>query len=115
MNMREIDARALTSFDRLITPKIIDVLFWIGVVASILVGLGMIAIGGFGVFLGLAVLVAGPILTRVLCEVLLLAFKTFDWIGEIKTVLAKQDAPPATADGRRSAEVTPTPASRHGV
>jgi hypothetical protein len=65
-------------------------LFWIGVAASVLVGLGMILTGGAGVPFGLAVLVGGPVLTRVGCELLVLAFKMVDWIAEIKITLAEQ-------------------------
>lgn len=87
-----MDPKDLISFDKLITPQYVQVLFWIGVAASVLVGLGMILTGGAGVLFGLAVLVGGPILTRVGCELLVLAFKLVDWIAEIKITLAEQQA-----------------------
>jgi hypothetical protein len=85
-----MDPEDLISFDKLITPQYVRVLFWIGVAASVLVGLGMILTGGAGVPFGLAVLVGGPVLTRVGCELLVLAFKVVDWIAEIKITLAEQ-------------------------
>lgn len=85
-----MDPEDLISFDKLITPQYVQVLFWIGVAASVLTGLGMVVIGGAGVPFGVALLVAGPILTRVGCELLVLAFKVVDWIAEIKATLEKQ-------------------------
>jgi hypothetical protein len=79
-----------TSFDQLITPQYVTVLFWVGIAASVLLGLGMIFTGGAGVPFGLAVLIGGPILTRASCELLILAFKTVDWIAEINATLTKQ-------------------------
>ena len=37
---------SLTSFDRMITPAIIKIIFWIGVVASIIWGIVLLASGG---------------------------------------------------------------------
>jgi hypothetical protein len=85
-----MDPEDLISFDKLIVPQYVRVLFLVGVAASVLVGLGMIVTGGAGVPFGLAVLVAGPVLTRVGCELLVLAFKLVDWVAEIKVAIAKQ-------------------------
>lgn len=85
-----MDPEDLISFDKLITPQYIQVLFWIGVAASVLTGVGLMISDLFPVPLGLAILIAGPILTRVGCELLVLAFKLVDWIAEIKITLAKQ-------------------------
>lgn len=90
-----MDPEDLISFDKLIAPQYVRVLFWIGVVASVLTGLGMIVTGGAGVPFGLAVLVVGPVLTRVGCELLVLAFKVVDWVAEIKSTLAEQQKDPA--------------------
>lgn len=80
----------LISFDTLITPRNVYVLFWIGVAASVLTGLSLILIGSVGVPLGLAVLIVGPVVTRVSCELLTLVFRVVDWVGEIKIALVKQ-------------------------
>lgn len=85
-----MDPEDLISFDKLLAPQYVRVLFWIGVAASVLVGLGMILTGGAGVPFGLAVLVGGPVLVRVGCELLVLAFKVVDWVAEIKSALARQ-------------------------
>ena len=97
-----MDPEDLISFDKLITPQYVRVLFWIGVAASVLVGLGMILTGGAGVPFGLAVLVGGPVLTRVGCELLVLAFKVVDWVAEIKAMLAEQSRSENTQGGTSS-------------
>lgn len=72
----------LGSFDKMITPVIIKIIFWIGLVASGILGLLLIfsgltaSFGGGGqVVTGLLALVVGPIFARVYCELLILFFK----------------------------------------
>jgi hypothetical protein len=78
------------SFDKMIAPIIIKILFWVGSVAVIIYGLVMI-IGAFGKhgsawsFLsGLLVIVLGPIMVRVWCEILIVIFNIHDSLVEIK-------------------------------
>lgn len=92
-----MDPEDLISFDKLITPQYVQMLFWIGVVASVIGGLARIAAGLTGsygsvvlVVWGLTIMLVGPVLVRVTCELLVLAFKLVDWIAEIKITLAKQ-------------------------
>lgn len=91
-----MNIRRLVSFDTMITPTIIKVLFWIGTVVSVLVGLGLIVSGlgsnyggGFQVFIGLITIVLGPVMVRVYCELLILFFKIFDRLGEVKSALER--------------------------
>ena len=85
------------SFKKMITPTIIRVIFWIGIVFAILAGLGMI-IGGissdFGgggaVLAGLAWIVFGPILVRIYCEILIVIFSIHDRLGEIRDALGNR-------------------------
>jgi len=86
------------SFDRMITPSIIKVLFWIGVVVSVIGGLATI-IGGIAapygggtmVLSGILGIIFGPLITRVYCELLILLFKINDNLGEIKEKLCGED------------------------
>ena len=84
------------AFRRMITPVIIQVVFWVGVVASVVAGLIMIAGGfaeryggarGIDVPLGLAVLLVGPLLMRVYCELLILVFRINETLSDIRTSL----------------------------
>lgn len=79
------------SFRRMITPLIIQVLFWIGVVVSVIAGLIMIVAGavddyggGEQVLIGLTVFVLGPIVVRIWCELLILFFRMNETLTEIK-------------------------------
>ena len=84
------------SFRKMITPIIIKILFWVGVAINVIVGL--IAIissftsrGGGGMFLyGLLIIILGPVITRIYCEILILFFRMHDSLVEIKDLLAKK-------------------------
>lgn len=77
------------TFRRMVTPVIIQVIFWIGVVVCVLTGLAQLAmainIGSIVAFLmALGTLIIGPIMVRVYCELLILLFRIYDTLQEIK-------------------------------
>lgn len=81
-------------FKKMVTPIIIQILFWIGVVGSIIVGLISIVgganarYGGGGmVIAGLMWILLGPIVTRVYCELLIVIFSINDTLTEVKNLL----------------------------
>jgi len=85
------------SFKKMITPTIIQVIFWIGVVLMILGGLGMIIGGissdyggGGAVLMGLGWIIFGPILVRIYCEILIVIFSIHDRLGEIRDGLGNR-------------------------
>ena len=89
-------------FRVMITPIIIQVLFWIGVVVceiggliSIVVGAtSTLAGGGMRVLAGVLLMILGPLFVRVECEILILAFKIYDSLKEIaKNTSGVVDAP----------------------
>lgn len=63
------------SFDKMLTPTLIKILFWIGVAISVLLGLSLMFEGDFAVILGLLVIIVGPLITRIYCELLIVFFK----------------------------------------
>ncbi|AFS77614.1 hypothetical protein Curi_c05390 [Gottschalkia acidurici 9a] len=77
-------------FDRMITPAIIQIVFYIGLAASVLIGLGQIITGiasrggSIQIFTGIIVLVISPIIVRVYCELLIVIFKIHESLGELK-------------------------------
>lgn len=77
-------------FERMITPLIIQVLFWVGFLGAILVGLflmitSLIGDGGFGgVLTGLIILLLGPIGVRIYCEILIVAFKLLGLLVDVR-------------------------------
>ncbi len=84
-------------FDKMITPVIIKIIFWIGLAVSTITALSLVFSGlnnpwggGFEVLLGLLTLILGPLTVRVYCELLIIAFKINDSLSEIKENLKKE-------------------------
>src|SRR5699024_12116631 len=100
-----MDIKKFVSFDSMITPVIIKVIFWIGLIASAIFGLISIFSGlaimfsgygaggeGFIVFIGvLATIVIGALLTLVYSELLIMFFKMHDFLMKIKKKLTHLD------------------------
>ena len=61
------------TFDKFITPVIIQILFWLGLAAIIIMSL-LAIVNGLGLQ-GLLTLLIGPILWRVYMEIILVMFK----------------------------------------
>ncbi|MFO7889486.1 MAG: DUF4282 domain-containing protein [bacterium] len=95
------------SFERMITPIIIKILFWIGLAASAISGIAVfisILVMGFsdgsflaislGLFLGLLagliVFAFGALMTRIYAELLILAFRINETLTDIKTILQEK-------------------------
>ena len=73
----------LVTFDKMITPTIIKIIFWIGSVAAILAGLATMFRGGPAVIIGLIWIVLGPLIVRIYCEIVIVIFKINDNLREI--------------------------------
>lgn len=85
------------NFDQMITPTIIKIVFWIGAALSVLSGIVIIIsgitsyIGGAGeVFMGLLIMILGPFVVRIYCELLIIFFKMNETMTEIKEQLSTQ-------------------------
>lgn len=83
------------SFDKMITPIFIKIAFWLGIIGSLIGGVGMLISGllsdQFGFFQilgGLFILLAGPLIVRIYCELFIILFKMHQSINEIKTALS---------------------------
>jgi len=84
-------------FRKMITPVIIQVLFWVGVVGTVIAALVVMAMsfgssgGGAAQFLGgLVMLVLGPVVVRIYCELLILFFRINETLTDIKNGLEKK-------------------------
>ena len=84
-------------FRKMITPTIIQILFWVGVAGAVIAALVMMGMsfgrygGGAAQFLGgLVFLVVGPVMVRIYCELLILIFRMNETLTEIKNGLAKK-------------------------
>jgi hypothetical protein len=65
----------------MITPIIIQVIFWLGVIVFAIAALVSM---GQSFLLGLALLVVGPLCVRIYCELLIVLFRINDTLTEIK-------------------------------
>jgi hypothetical protein len=87
------------TFRKMITPIIIQVLFWIGLAVCAISGIIIIVSGttsysggGVAVLIGLVLLLVGPLVVRIYCELLILLFRMNETLNEIKSSL--QNRPP---------------------
>ena len=94
------------SFERMITPIIIKILFWIGIVGSFVAGIivlitiptSTISNGRFpsvllpllfGLLGGILTFAIGALITRIYCELMILAFRINETLTDIKVLLQK--------------------------
>ncbi len=76
------------SFRKMITPIIIQILFWLGVIIAIIFGIVSIVYGVIRsdvqtLLYGLLVLILGPLVVRIYCEILILFFRINETLTEI--------------------------------
>ncbi len=82
------------AFRRMLAPVIIQIVFWIGVTLIIISGIWGL-VGGDDVLervLALVYLVLGPLLWRVVCEVLILLFRISETLTDIKNNTERKES-----------------------
>lgn len=94
------------SFDTMITPFIIKIVFWIGVIGCVIGGIGMF-FNGAGVLSGLLCIFLGPLAVRIYCELIIVVFKIFEALKQIE---AKQSDAGPRYSSNPSIQFTPPPA-----
>jgi len=73
------------TFRKMITPMVIQVVFWLGAIGFIIGGIGTMFAGQAGGFLkGLVVLVLGTLMWRIWCELVIVFFSMNDSLREIR-------------------------------
>lgn len=85
------------AFRTMVTPVIIQVLFWVGVMVCIIAGLVMIVMGiklpgDQMVLKGVLLAILGPLGVRVYCEILIVFFRINETLTEIKHSLDGRQA-----------------------
>lgn len=92
------------AFRKMITPIVVQILFWLGVIACALVAYAIMS--GSSPYaaaspvdpklLGLVVLIVGPLLIRFYCELLIVLFRMYDSLRVIEQNSARAGgAPPS--------------------
>ena len=84
------------TFQKMVTPSIIRVILWIGIVLSVVGGIisiigGAVARygGGTRVLNGIILLFLGPLGVRIYCELIVVIFQINDSLTEIKKNITK--------------------------
>lgn len=81
------------AFRKMITPVAIQILFWLFVVGVIITGFVAMAQGK--ALAGLVVIIIGPVMVRIYCELLIVAFKIFESLRNIEIQKTSGSAPQA--------------------
>lgn len=68
----------------MITPVVIQIIFWIGVVVTMIAGFIQLFGGGFAVMTGFLTIILGPIAVRIYCEIIIIFFKINDHLRAIQ-------------------------------
>ncbi|WP_058306301.1 DUF4282 domain-containing protein [Gracilibacillus massiliensis] len=84
-------------FDKMMTPIIIQIIFWVCLLGSIISGIFMIGYGiisssggALQIITGFVSLFLGPIIIRVYCEMLIVMFKVQGTLVDIRDILSNQ-------------------------
>ncbi len=78
------------TFRKMLTPMIIQVIFWIGVAVCVIGGIITIVTGadrrygGTTVLYGLLSILLGPLVVRIYCELLIVIFRINETLTDIK-------------------------------
>jgi hypothetical protein len=90
------------TFRTMLTPILIQMIFWIGAGICVVIGLMFILSGamaqyggGPNVLKGLAFLILGPLTVRIYCEILIIFFRINETLTEIKHVLEERRGMPS--------------------
>ncbi|MGD1278226.1 MAG: DUF4282 domain-containing protein [Tepidisphaeraceae bacterium] len=79
------DVGEFLAFRKMITPLIIQIIFWIGVVGCVIEAINFFTYGGSAVIFGLFVLIVGPLVVRIYCELLIVIFRIYSELVAIRT------------------------------
>ena len=72
------------AFRKMITPLVIQILFWLGVVVTVIMGLiTLVTADGFAKLRGLVMIVVGPLAVRIYCEILIVLFRMNESLTDI--------------------------------
>lgn len=77
------------TFRTFMTPMLIQIIFWIGVISSVIFGLVAMTQDEFGVGPGLAIVLLGPVVVRIYAELLLLSFRLYDAVKDVRDKLTQ--------------------------
>ena len=84
------------AFRRMITPIFMQIVFWIGVIGILVLGILAIVDGvsdesdAGEVILGVLILIFGPIIWRVFCEIGILTFRIIETLADVRNIIKEK-------------------------
>ena len=90
------------AFRKMITPAVIQIFFWLGVIVCVIAGLGILSNSELlaaaspvpPTLTAVLVLVVGPLIVRIYCELLMVLFRIYESLRAIELSRVR-DVPPA--------------------
>lgn len=84
------------NFDKMFTPLLIKIFYWISTVATLFASFAIIIGGVFGhsynsgylVLFGILLMILGPIFIRITCELIIVIFKIHESLVDIKNKIS---------------------------
>jgi hypothetical protein len=95
LDMVPTNVRDYLSFKRMITPKLVNIFFWIGTIISVVIGLGLFIISlaninSQGIILGFLTMLLGPLVIRIYCELMVVFFRINETLTDILHTLEQK-------------------------
>ena len=104
----DINPEDLLSFDKMIAMPAIKVMYIIGLICIAVFGIKIIFEGSvFGFFSGIATVVVGVVIWRIICESAILLFGIYDRLGDIKMALKCEETKKVVASAVAAAPKAP--------
>jgi Domain of unknown function (DUF4282) len=92
---RETAMDEYLNFRRLITPSLVQIVFWLGLVFILIIGLGTMFSWSF--WQGLGILVLGPLVLRIYCEIVIVLFRINNTLTDMLDLQRETGVRPVTA------------------
>ena len=95
LDMVPTNVRDYLSFKRMITPKLVNIFFWIGTIISVVIGLGLFIISlaninSQGIIIGFLTMLLGPLIIRIYCELMVVFFRINETLTDILHTLEQK-------------------------
>jgi hypothetical protein len=95
LDMVPTNVKDYLSFKRMITPKLVNVFFWVGTIISVVIGLGFFIvslanINSQGIILGFLTMLLGPLIIRIYCELMVVFFRINETLTDILHTLEQK-------------------------
>ena len=95
LDMVPTNVKDYLSFKRMITPKLVNVFFWVGTIISVVIGLGLfivslVNIDSKGILIGFLTMLLGPLVIRIYCEIIIVFFMINETLTDISKTLEQK-------------------------